>query len=158
MAFPTFAYCVICEIVRPELGGKFILLGFYGLAPNVEISVPDINRPVLLSIVAGCPPVPEANIAYECVVTITRPDGVGIVQTTPFRLAVSQGKGIVVPISFNIAPPILSGSYSVRLTVNGEVKLDTSFSIRHATPAGVNRQPSGIGAPNEGDHVPLKIP
>ena len=148
MPFPTFDYCIICEIIRPELGGKSILLGFYGLAPNVEIIVQDINRPVALSLLAGCPAVAEVNIAYEYFVAITRPDGVGIYQTPPFRLVVAQDKRIQIPAWFNIAPPILPGRYSIRVMVNREVKLDTSFSIRTATPVDINRPQSGAGAPN----------
>ncbi|MGP0018820.1 MAG: hypothetical protein ACLPHP_09655 [Candidatus Sulfotelmatobacter sp.] len=148
MPFPTFDFCIICDIVRPELGGKSILLGFYGLAPNVDITVPDVNRPMGLTMLAGCPPVAEANLGYECSVVITRPDGVGIFQTPQLRLAVSQDKRMQIPVWFNIAPPILPGRYSIRLTVNHELKLDTSFSIRAATPAEVNRPVSGSAAPN----------
>ena len=134
MPFPTFDYCIICEMIRPELGGKFILLGFHGLAPNVDLTLPNINHRVVLSMLAGCPPVPDATIGYECVIVVTRPDGVGIFQNPPFRLAVSQEKRIQIPVHFAIAPPILPGRYSIRVMVNGEVKLDTSFSIRTATP------------------------
>jgi hypothetical protein len=148
MPFPTFDYCIICDMIRPELGGKYILLGFYGLAPNVELTVPDMNRPAVLSMLAGCPPVPEPTISYEYVVAITRPDGIGIFQTPPVRLAVMQDKRMQVPLWFNIAPPLLPGRYSIRLTVNGEVRLDTSFSLRTATPTDVNRAHSGAGAPN----------
>jgi hypothetical protein len=134
MPFPTFDYCIICEIIRPELGGKSILLGFYGLAPDVDLSVQDMNRPVALSMLAGCPPVPEANIGYEYAVAITRPDGVGIFQSPSFRLVVSPGKRIQIPMWFNIAPPILPGRYSISIMVNREVRLDTSFLIRVGTP------------------------
>lgn len=87
-------------------------------------------------------------MAYELVAVITRPDGVGIFQTPPVRLQVSQGKGVAIPLTFSVAPPILPGRYSVRLMVNGEVKLDTSFSVRIATPPGVSVPPPGIVAPN----------
>jgi hypothetical protein len=147
MPFPTFDYCIICEIIRPELGGKFILLGFYGLAPNVEIIVQDSNRPMSLSMLAGCPPVPEANLAHEYSIVITRPDGVGIFQTPPLRLVPLPEKRLQIPMWFNIAPPILAGRYSIRLIVNREVKLDTSFSIRAAAPTEV-KPLSGTGAPN----------
>jgi hypothetical protein len=130
MMLPTFDYCIICEMVRPELGGKYILLGFYGLAPNVEILVQDTNRPIFLSILTGCPALSEATTTYECVVLITRPDGVGIFQTPPLRLVVAQDRRTLVPVAFNVPPPILPGRYSIRLTVNGELRLDTSFSVK----------------------------
>jgi hypothetical protein len=148
MSFPTFDYCIMCDIIRPELGGKSILLGFYGLTPNVDLAVPDINRAVVLSLLAGCPPVTDAAVVYEYVILITRPDGVGIFQTPASRLAVAQEKRAQISLFFNIAPPILPGRYSIRVLVNGEVKLDTSFSIRTPPPADVNRPQPGTGAPN----------
>ena len=147
MPFPEFNYCLFCDIIRPELGGKFILLGFYGLAPNVNLSVPDINRHASLSILAGSPPIDDTITTYNCVVLITRPDGIGVVQTNPMRLAVSQGKGVFLPVMFSIAPPILSGRYSVRITVNGELKLDTSFSLHTGGTPEQNRPPA-MGAQN----------
>ena len=130
MAHPIFDSCVVCDLVRPELGGKFMLLGFYGVAPNVEIVIQSLNTPIVLSMVAASPPVLDSNIAYEYVVIITRPDGLGILQTPPRRLVPTKDIRIHFPIAFNIAPPILPGRYSVHITVNGELKLDTSFSIR----------------------------
>ena len=147
MPFPNFDYCIICEMVRPELGGKSILLGFHGLAPNVDLRVQDINRPVALSLLAGCPPVPEATVGYEYVVAITRPDGVGIFQTPSLRLVVAQDKRLQIPVWFNIAPPILPGRYSIRIMVNRDVRLDTSFSIGPLTLPEV-KQHSGTGVPN----------
>lgn len=150
MAFPDFSYCIICEIVRPELGGKFILLGFYGLAPNVEILIPDLNRPVFLSVLAGSPPVDDANTSYDLMTTVSRPDGITIFQTPPHRLVVSQGKGVAVPLGFSMAPPILTGLYSVRLAINGETKLETTFALRPSAlpPFDQNRQVSKTSAPN----------
>jgi len=148
MAFPNFHYCAICEIVRPELGGKYILLGFYGVAPAVEIMVADVNRPMFISFLAGSEPVMEANVPHECVIIITRPDGVIVYQTPPQRLLVAQGKGVAIPLTFNIAPPILPGRYSIQIMVNSEPKLDTSFSVRAALPVEIKRQAIGAGAPN----------
>lgn len=148
MAFPNFNYCIICDIVRPELNGKLILLGFYGLAPNVSVAISDINRPVVLSILASSPPISEVDASYDCVTSIVRPDGVGVFQTPTIRLTVTQGRGVSLPLGFSIAPPILPGRYAVRITVNGDLKMDTSFTIGTAAPTELNRQNTRIVAPN----------
>lgn len=147
MVFPNFTYCVVCDMVRPELGGKVILLGFYGLTPEVLVPVANISHPVVLSILAAFPPPPpEAKDPYEFVMSIARPDGVGIFQTPPIRLAVSKGRGVALPLAFNIPPPILSGRYTVRILVDGELKMDTSFSVGTPAQTELNRQPTGVVA------------
>jgi len=46
MPFPHIDHCIICDSARPELGGKSTILGFYGIAPNVDIRVPDVRLPI----------------------------------------------------------------------------------------------------------------
>jgi uncharacterized protein DUF6941 len=46
MPYPPIRHCLICEEVRPEMGGKSTLLGFYGIAPDVNLVVPDIAKPI----------------------------------------------------------------------------------------------------------------
>jgi len=48
MAFPTIHNCIVCESVRHEVGGKFILLGYYGIAPYVRIYIGDFTKPITL--------------------------------------------------------------------------------------------------------------
>lgn len=43
--------CLVCEQARPELLGKWTLLGFFGVAPNVSISILDFSKPVALCFV-----------------------------------------------------------------------------------------------------------
>ncbi|MCS6292619.1 MAG: hypothetical protein H8J66_06045 [Nitrospira sp.] len=46
MAFPEIQHCLICEDVRLERGGLGTLIGFYGIAPDVEILVRNLNAPI----------------------------------------------------------------------------------------------------------------
>jgi len=135
MPFPPFDFCLVCDGVRPEIGGKLTILGFYGSAPNVEIVVGNPAAPVTVALVAGFPPVADVQTVYNHAFVITKPDRTVLHQTPPTRLNVSpSGRGIVV-YGFIISPPIIFGSYSIRILVNGEPKLDTSFRVRPATPA-----------------------
>jgi hypothetical protein len=135
MPFPNFDYCLICEALRQEMGGKLSILGFFGVAPNVEILVANVTQPMTVSFLAGFPPVPEVGREYGHVVTVAKPDGVVIFQTPLNRLQVSpRGRGML-GIGFMIQPPYVAGRHSIRIIVNNELKLDTSFQIRQATPA-----------------------
>lgn len=155
MPFPQFDYCIICDVIRPELGGKFAILGFYGLAPNVEVVIANPSLPVILAFVAGFPPVPDATqVAYQYSILITRPDQRVVQQTPMTRLNVSPtGRGFVA-FGFIIPPQYPFGMYSIRILVNNEAKLDTTFRVRSATQAeiaglgGIAFPPPGGGRPN----------
>src|SRR5947208_16942469 len=51
MPFPAIRYCLVCEATRAEPFGKMSLLGFYGLAPDVQIAVKDFAQPLQLAFV-----------------------------------------------------------------------------------------------------------
>src|SRR5437764_15481376 len=46
MPFPPIRWCLVCEDIRIESRRLVSLLGFYGIAPDVEILVADFNRPM----------------------------------------------------------------------------------------------------------------
>jgi hypothetical protein len=51
MAFPKVEVCIVCEGARPEIQNKYILLGFFGIAPYVRIHIKDFKLPVSLCFV-----------------------------------------------------------------------------------------------------------
>lgn len=46
---PKFATCLVCEAIRPELHGKLILLGFFGVCPNVAVGLRHLDQPAVLT-------------------------------------------------------------------------------------------------------------
>jgi hypothetical protein len=56
MPFPAIDYCLVCEGVRQEFGGKLTILGFFGVTPNVDIGVGNLNQPLTLMVVLGLAP------------------------------------------------------------------------------------------------------
>jgi hypothetical protein len=134
MPFPAFSFCLICDAIRPEVGGKLAILGFYGLTPNVEVGIGNAALPVALSFVAGFPPVADAGRAvYVHFTVITRPDGREVLRTSPSPLNVAPGMPGLVVLGFQIPPPYPLGIYSITISVNGEQKLEASFRIRSAS-------------------------
>jgi hypothetical protein len=153
MPFPAFDFCIICEGLRPEMGGKLTILGFYGLAPNVEVVVSNPALPVTLALIAGFPPIADTQVAYESSTIVTRPNQAVILQTPLQRLNVSAvGRGFVAA-GFIIPPPHVFGLHSIRIVVNRETKLDTAFRLRGASPGelaalGVFPNPAAAGRTN----------
>jgi hypothetical protein len=134
MPFPNFDFCLICEGIRPEVGGKLTILGFYGVAPNVEVVISNPDQPLMLAFIAGVPPVATLGV-YHNVIMVTRPNGAVALQTPPSPLNVSQtGRGII-GSSFVLPPPHSWGKHQIRVFVNNEMKLDTSFTLRQPSPS-----------------------
>lgn len=136
MPFQDYDYCLICEYIRPELGGKMTIMGFYGVAPNVEIVVRDVGQPVMLAFVAGFPPVVDRlATAYHNTISVSRPNGAVAFQTPPSPINVSATGRIVVAVGFALPPPQISGTHRIQMRVNGDLKMSAPFIIRTATAA-----------------------
>src|SRR5438132_3143097 len=133
MPFPSFNYCIVCEGVRAEIGGKLTILGFYGIAPDVDLLIVNINQPTVVSFLVGFPPVAESHRSFNAVLIISRPDGGVIFQTPPTQLQVSPSNKGVIGYNFLLPPNPIPGTYSLRILVNNEAKLETSFRVRAAT-------------------------
>jgi hypothetical protein len=134
MPFPNFDYCIICDLIRPEMAGKVAILGYYGMTPHVDILILNSSIPTQISLLCGFAPIRDAD-RYESVTVISRPDGTAIFQSPPMLLNISPtGRGLF-GMGFAIPPNSPFGRYSIRIVVNGEAKLDTSFNVRQATQA-----------------------
>lgn len=134
MPFPNLAYCIVCEGMRPEVGGKLTILGFYGLAPNVDVRLVDPNLPLGLSLVVGFPPINEIR-PYAGIVTVTKPNGAIAYQTPPAAIQVVAGRGGVWGVGCVFPPPHVPGRYTIRFLVNNELKLETSMLVGMSNPA-----------------------
>ncbi len=141
MPFPQFVYCIVCEGIRPELGGKLTIFGFYGLAPNVEIVIGNTAMPTSIALVAGFPPSNDVRPGYDHQFVINKPDNTVLLRTPPNRLNVVPGRPGVVVLGFVVPPPYIFGAYTIRIMVNGESKLETTFRLRPANPAELGNIP-----------------
>jgi len=131
MPFPNIDYCLVCEVARAEVGNKLMILGFYGLAPNVDIFVDNLTAPLNLTFVMGIG-VADQEQEYGTVLIVTKPDGSTLVQIQPARLQISPTSRGVFVVSILARLP-LAGRYGLRVTTNSEVKLETTFAIRART-------------------------
>jgi hypothetical protein len=135
MPAPKFNFCVVCEQIRPDVGGKLTILGFYGLAPDVEILASSMEQPLGISFIVGFPAVSanDANKPYQHCFIITDPNGKVLAQTANNQLnVVAETKGMVA-IGF-ILPPTVAGKYTLKVLVNNELNFEATFKIRAATP------------------------
>src|SRR6266851_1253333 len=110
MPFPNFDFCIVCEGIRPELGAKLTILGFFGVAPNVDVLVGDMARPLSVSFLVGFPPVSaqDASRLLEHSFVIVGPSVNILLQTPPASLNVTPGHRGIVAAGF-ILPPTAPG-------------------------------------------------
>lgn len=132
MSFPDIEACVICEDVRRELGGMSTLLGFYGLAPNVDIVFKDIKLPldrISFFLIGGAG---EGNfkISFE----LLTKDGTSFVKTPEGTILIEPTKRKTFLI-FSLANQKFPepGTYKIRLNVDGSAKYENTFEVLQGT-------------------------
>jgi hypothetical protein len=135
MPFPKSDFCIVCEAIRPEAAGKATILGFYGLAPNVELLTEKMGIPLPVCFMVGFLPIAITDplIIYEHFFTFTSPNGTVLVQTPPSPIN-NAAPGARVIVAFQaVAVPFESGRHTLRVTVDKAIVLETSILIRLAT-------------------------
>jgi hypothetical protein len=48
MVVPKITTCIVCDLVRQEVSNKYLIVGYYGIAPNVEVIIANFDLPVAL--------------------------------------------------------------------------------------------------------------
>jgi hypothetical protein len=132
--FPKIKHCVVCEGVRPELGNKATVLGFFGLAPDVDIVLPSLPATVQLCfmLLTG-----EGNgQTYAGVISISAPDGKQLAKAEMPEIAVpattpeATGRGILV-IGFPSVTFSLPGEHTLMFSVDGNMNYQNKFLVRN---------------------------
>lgn len=131
MPFPSIRHCLVCEEVRPEVMGKSSILGFYGITPNVNLSIQDFAKPIeRLSFLLICEP---GDGEHKVSVRIEGPKGEPVF-TTPeadFSFPPSpQPVNLVIAIAVILFSTV--GRHEFVLLVRGSEKFRTSFDIQQA--------------------------
>jgi hypothetical protein len=133
MPFPQINYCLVCEGVRQELGGKFSLLGFFGATPNVDVGVGRLDQPLQLAFLFGFGPVTDATQAYNYTISVLNPDRSVLFQTPAAKINVILNKPGLILTAFPFIPKT-SGLRTITVVVNGETRFESTFMIRQGTP------------------------
>jgi hypothetical protein len=134
MPFPPIRHCLICEEVRPEVGGKCLILGFFGVAPNVNLIVQDLTKPLeKLCFLLVCEP---GEGSYKITMKIAGPKGEMILAPPEVDFlfpSPSQSVNAVNTI-FGISGAQFptAGKYRFILLVQGKEHFATSFDVSQA--------------------------
>lgn len=125
---PAFENCLVCDQVRPELGGKLIVLGFLGICPHVNVGVARLDQPTALTFLIMGPPGDGSFSAsfdifdesQRCVVASSAPAPFAASPAVPTTLA-----STLLVVFFHPGP------FAVRCMVDDVERFRAQFRVSH---------------------------
>ena|ERR1019366_5585374 len=132
-----FKFCAVCDEVRLEMGNnKAIIIGFYGMLPYAEISVPNPSQPIPMLtflLISGTPLVAGR---YRVQVSVKDPNGRELAsQEVPAIDQEVNAEPFNAIIAIQPLPLAGLGTYQVTAIVNGKEDFAGTFVISQAPAA-----------------------
>jgi hypothetical protein len=133
----TIRACILCEQARQEVLGKWTLLGFFGVAPNVRVGIADFRQPITLCFVfAGDQYVGKVRVS----VRVLSPSGADV----PGGMS-AEGEFLPGRLTSAFFLPFQAvvpgqGQYTAVLTFNGQDIYRTTFEIIQGDVAAMAKQ------------------
>jgi len=136
LTFPKFKYCLICDNARDENNGKVSLLGFLGVAPDVELFIgppqPGVVNALSLSFVfIGGPGAGTFDVTYQ-LYDVAQQKVLATINTgqpTHIVPRVSATPGNTNFIVNAMMPVLHFGEFELRLLVSGQVTYTGRFKV-----------------------------
>ncbi len=133
MPFPKISHCLVCEMVRPEEGGKLTLLGFFGIPPDVQIQVPNLELPLsslAFVFLGGSYQSHPADPPFQISLRIADSQGTVVVETpsAPLSIPPTGNKTTIAAAVSNVRFTAV-GRHRVSLLVNGQSARDETFDL-----------------------------
>jgi hypothetical protein len=135
MPFPKIRHCLVCEDIRIERGHKAIILGFYGIAPDVDIGILDFSKPMdrlmfLLTAERGA-----TGGEYKVLLQILDESDCELQksgQSGPIDVVVAADPAATNSFGFGAVGLHLPkpGRYTLRMSVNGEKHYENTFNVQ----------------------------
>jgi hypothetical protein len=126
---PQFGSCLVCEIIRPEQNGKLIILGFFGVCPNVDIILVQIDQPSVLTFLFNGGP---GEGQYEASFDIVDQTGRILIASAapmPFTAQPNSPTSLSTTLFSTFGFP---GIYAIRCLINGVEHFRGYFRVGQA--------------------------
>jgi hypothetical protein len=135
MPFPDIKYCIVCETVRREHGNKLSILGFYGLAPDVEVILAEWGKSIMLSFVFAAS---SETGTFPFTPSVLNPDGSPLIEGgSPTEVKVPEaghGERLIFGLAFLPITFTQEGTHILRLVSNDKTTYETTFVARARRP------------------------
>lgn len=128
--YPKITTCIICEDVRPESSGKSTIVGFFGVAPEVEVTVVGIGEKVRISFMFTSN-LAEKNQDYKFVFSIFTEGGKEVASSGSVDANLEKGKRAVFVFGFAALDLSDGGLFNFSLTeLGGDTLFKSSFRVK----------------------------
>jgi hypothetical protein len=133
--FPRIKHCIIAEDVRLEQAGKSSILGFYGIAPDVQLTLKFLDKPLdrlVLMFIGG-----TGSGNYKFHLQLSKPNGEPVLNLPEGAVTVPSIEGIANTnfiLGFSNLPLQQEGTYRIKLISSDGVQFETTFEVKQATP------------------------
>lgn len=126
MTFPEIEYCIVCDGVRPELGNKLNILGFFGVTPSVEVTISGWGKHTNLTFLVGT----RATTGGTYILTqaIINPDGTTLFSMQTDEIQLENTQRAVLGFGFRLVFN-QQGQHEFRLMSGSDLIYSTSFAI-----------------------------
>ena len=133
MTMPDVRHILLCDEVRQEVTGKSLLLGFFGVAPDVEIVISGgqlfVERLAFMIMLA--PGAVDAQVSFQ----IADDAGKAVLQVAPELVQLGEAgrrSSLLVQTRGLLFPQ--EGEYQFFVVVDGLAHYRTTFVVRPASP------------------------
>ena len=134
MALPKIKHCIVCEDARPEANKLATILGFFGIAPDVEILLKDFEKPVrqLTFLLMGG----HGQLRGKISVRIFDMHGRPVIDTPMLDIdkTAPEGKNMSLIFSFGNVHFRQAGEYKVIFMMDGQQFYDNTFAVALGQP------------------------
>jgi hypothetical protein len=134
MSFPEIRSLLICEDVRPEIHKKLTIVGFYGVAPWVDVRVADMSKAIdrlAFLFITGPSDEGQASVAVRVQRT---DDGTKLMDFPPVDVKLRKSVKFSFTIGWGHARFPKPGQHDVILMVEGRPHFRSSFTVSQGQP------------------------
>jgi len=121
-------FCIVCEDVRSEIHGKYSILGFFGLLPDVEIKVQELNKPIAQLVFLFNIYGDRGEYIFKCEIVDPKAKVVSTINLAPMTLVAKndrdQSMAAIVLSGLAIAS---EGKHKIRLSHEGKTFFESTF-------------------------------
>ncbi|MFT3745919.1 MAG: hypothetical protein QM785_16730 [Pyrinomonadaceae bacterium] len=128
-------HCLVCEDIRQEILGKLSINGLFGIAPDINVNLQEINKSIN-SLVIGFY-VSGSPGTYTTTFSLKQPSGELLVDNLPLAdITISDNPDTKLLIGVELSGIVLPvvGDYVMELAVDGDIFYTTTLKVGISDP------------------------